>query len=81
MTGRKLSLLVLSALLAIALAVVSWGQTTQGGIVGAIRDEKGADIAGAKIVVTSAATGLKREFTTAGNGSFRVLALPTGTYE
>src|SRR5256886_16433628 len=81
MTGRKLSLLVLSALLTITLAVVSWGQTTQGGIVGAIRDEKGADIAGAKIVVTSAATGLKREFTTAGNGSFRVLALPTGTYE
>ena len=81
MTGRKFSLLVLSALLTITLAVVSWGQTTQGGIVGAIRDEKGADIAGAKIVVTSAATGLKREFTTAGNGSFRVLALPTGTYE
>jgi hypothetical protein len=81
MAGRKLSLVVVGALLAIALAVVSWAQTTQGGIVGAIRDEKGADIAGAKITITGSATGLKREFTTAGNGTYRVLALPNGIYD
>src|SRR5262249_42791469 len=81
MTGRRLSLVLLSVLILLAPAVVCWAQTTQGGIVGTVRDEKGADIAAAKIVVTSAATGLTREFTTAGNGSFRVLALPNGTYE
>ena len=81
MPGRKLFLVLLSVLIVLALAIASWGQTTQGGIVGTVWDEKGADIAGAKIVVTSAATGLKREFTTAGNGSFRVLALPNGIYD
>jgi len=81
MTGGKRCLVALSVLILLALAIASWAQTTQGGIVGTVRDEKGADIAGAKIAITSTATGLKREFATAGNGSFRVLALPNGTYE
>ena len=37
----------------IIFAGVSPAQTTQGGIVGAVRDEKGANILGAKITVTS----------------------------
>jgi hypothetical protein len=56
-------------------------QTTQGGMVGTIRDEKGAYISGAKVTVTSPSTGLQRETKTADNGIFRLLALPTGTYE
>ena len=35
-----------------------FAQTTQGGIVGGIRDQKGAQIAGAKVIVTSPSTGL-----------------------
>jgi hypothetical protein len=56
-------------------------QTTQGGIVGTIRDEKGAYIAGADVTLTSRTTGLQRETKTADNGIFRLLALPTGTYQ
>ncbi len=63
------------------LAAVSAAQTTQGGIVGAVSDEKGANILGAKITITSPTTGLQRSATTADNGIFRVLALPTGMYE
>ena len=57
------------------------GQTTQGGITGTIRDEKGAEISSAKILVVSLGTGLHRETTTAGNGLYHVVGLPTGTYE
>src|SRR5215831_3033880 len=56
-------------------------QTTQGGIVGTVRDQKGADIAGAKVTVTNQATGLQRDITTAGNGIFRIPVLPSGNYE
>ena len=56
-------------------------QTTQGGIVGTIRDEKGNSIAGAKVTVTSPTTGLQRQTTTADNGIFRLLALPTDIYQ
>lgn len=56
-------------------------QTTQGGIIGGIRDQKGARIVGAKITVTSPSTGLRREASTADNGIFRINALPTGTYQ
>src|SRR6185369_16004835 len=56
-------------------------QTTQGGLTGGVRDEKGASIAGAKVSVLSRATGLQRETTTAENGTFHVLALPAGLYE
>ncbi len=56
-------------------------QTTQGGIAGTVRDQKGADISGAKITVTNEATGLQRDIATSGNGIFRILALPTGNYD
>ena len=73
--GRMmLCLLVLSAPIVVA-------QTTQGGIVGTVRDEKGADIVGATITVTSEATGLQREMATSGNGMFRIMALPSGIYD
>lgn len=58
-----------------------FAQTTEGGIVGTIRDQKGAQIIGAKVMVTSPSTGLQRETTTADNGVFRIIALPTGVYE
>src|SRR6202795_5144536 len=58
-----------------------FAQTTEGGIVGTIRDQKGAQIVGAKVMVTSPSTGLQRETTTADNGIFRIIALPTGVYE
>jgi hypothetical protein len=77
----KLSRFLVCSLLTATLGAVSLAQTTQGGIVGEVRDEKGASIVGAKITVTSPATGLTRDTTTAANGIFRVLALPTGMYD
>jgi hypothetical protein len=77
----KLRCVVLCTLLLIAFAGLSLAQTTQGGIVGEVKDEKGAAIAGAKVTVTNPATGLQREAATGANGIYRVLALPAGTYE
>jgi len=72
---------VFGIVLALVIAANCVAQTTQGGIVGAIRDEKGANIPGAKVTVSNTATGLQRQTTTAGNGLFRLMALPTGTYQ
>src|ERR1700720_4014636 len=58
-----------------------FAQTTQGGIVGEIRDQKGAQVVGARVTVTSPSTGLQRETNTADNGIFRINALPTGIYQ
>lgn len=66
---------------ATVLAASVLAQTTQGGTVGTIRDEKGAFIVGADVTITNPATGLQRKTKTAENGTFRVMALPTGTYQ
>jgi len=58
-----------------------FAQTTQGGVVGEIRDQKGAQVVRAKVTVTSPSTGLQRETSTADNGIFRINALPTGIYQ
>src|SRR5579862_2750344 len=81
MRRTTLNRIVIWLVVAVASALNCAAQTTQGGIVGAIRDEKGANIAGAKVTVSSSATGLQRDTTTAGNGFFRLMALPTGTYQ
>ena len=70
-----------SVLLLNILLTASWAQTTQGGIVGTVQDQKGAAVAGAKITVISAATGLQRDVTSEDNGIFRVIAIPNGIYE
>lgn len=57
------------------------GQTTQGEIVGTVRDPQGSSVPGVSVSVTNAGTGLTRTSTTADNGSFRFPALPTGVYE
>ncbi|HEY7096641.1 MAG TPA: TonB-dependent receptor [Terriglobales bacterium] len=70
-----------------SMAVLLWlgggafAQTTEGGIVGMIRDEKGANIANATVTVTNPSTGLQRQTTSADNGVFRVTGLPTGVYQ
>ena len=70
-----------SVLLLNILLTASWAQTTQGGIVGTVQDQKGAAVAGAKITVISAATGLQRDVSSADNGIYRVIAIPGGMYE
>ena len=77
---RSTRIVILCMVVVVGCAVALWGQTTQGGIVGNIRDEKGGSVAAAQITITNVSTGLERQTTTADNGIFRVLALPTGTY-
>ena len=70
-----------SVLLLNILLTASWAQTTQGGIVGTVQDQKGDAIANTKVTVINAATGLQRDVTSADNGIFRVIAIPNGMYE
>ena len=57
------------------------GQTTQGGIVGTVHDQKGANVPDVNLTVANPSTGLQRQTKTADNGIFRVMALPTGVYQ
>jgi len=81
MLVTKIGQMLLCILVLIAFTVAVVAQTTLGGIVGTVRDQKGADIAGAKITVSNEATGLRNDIANTGNGMFRVLALPSGNYE
>lgn len=47
---------------------------------GLVHDENGSVIVGAKVLIASSRTGLTREVTTSGTGSFTFPALPVGEY-
>jgi Carboxypeptidase regulatory-like domain len=51
-----------------------------GSIQGVVHDHSGAAVAGAHISVTNTQTNLKQDTTAAADGSYRLLALPAGTY-
>jgi len=51
-----------------------------GSILGVVHDRSQAVVAGAKVVATNIQTNLKQETTSAGDGSYRILALPAGNY-
>ena len=52
-----------------------------GSILGVVHDRSGGAVAGAQVVATNVATNLKQETESASDGSFRILALPAGTYK
>lgn len=81
MRFTKLKSSIFSMLIGLCLTGTTLAQTTEGGVVGTVRDEKGANIANAKVIVVSSSTGLQRETTTADNGVFRVMGLPAGVYQ
>lgn len=64
------------------MAVPSWGQGGAfGSIVGAVSDESGAVVPGAKVTATNTATNLSRSVVTGSPGEFTILNLLPGTYE
>ncbi|HVO57006.1 MAG TPA: TonB-dependent receptor [Dongiaceae bacterium] len=69
---------MLSALLLSNAGVVLADVT--GSILGEVHDQSGAVVAGVRIVVTNTQTNLSKEAVSAADGSYRILALPAGTY-
>src|ERR1044071_4857019 len=75
------SLLVFCAAALLSLMVSpALGQTTVSTIEGTIKDPQGSVVAGAQIVVKSAALGIERTATSDAEGFYRVAALPAGNY-
>jgi hypothetical protein len=65
----------------VLLAAVSLSaQTFRGTILGTVTDAQGAVVAGAKVTVKNAGTGLERTIDTSADGSYTVPELPIGTY-
>jgi hypothetical protein len=79
MKNRKFAL-VLIVLIMLA-SVGSVRADVTGSILGVVHDRSGAVVAGAQIAATNIATNLKLEAESAADGSFRILALPAGTYK
>jgi hypothetical protein len=52
-----------------------------GSVQGVVHDSSGAVVSGAKIVATNVQTNLQQEAVSGADGSFRILALPAGTYK
>jgi len=72
------STLVLMAVLVTATAV--FAQTFRGTVLGTVTDQTGAVVAGAKVSVKNANTGLERTTQTSADGSYAVPELPIGSY-
>ncbi len=52
-----------------------------GSVQGVVHDSSGAVVGGAKIVATNVQTNLNQETVSGADGTFRILALPAGTYK
>src|SRR5437763_1514814 len=81
MTARKAvaSLLLFAFIPSPSICAVGQSQTT-GRIVGTVKDERGAVIAGAEVTSTSLATAEERKVTTDPEGNYAVPLLPPGAY-
>ncbi len=73
----------LAAVTAALLATPVQAQSTaaNGAIEGLVRDTTGAALPGANVTVTNVDTGTSRTVATGGDGSYRALLLPLGTYK
>ena len=63
------------------LAATSLRADVTGSILGVVHDPTQAVVAGAQIVATNVETNFSQETTSAADGSYRILALPAGTYK
>jgi hypothetical protein len=78
--GRK-AFVILALLLGAVLATSPLlGQSGAGNLSGTVRDETGAVLPGTTVTATNTATGLKRVVVAAGDGAYRFVGLPVGTY-
>ena len=71
--------LLRSVLVVVVACVAAWGQTN-GSITGTVKDQSGAAIAGATVVVSSPERGINRQMVTNSSGEYNESALPSGSY-
>ncbi len=69
-----------STILLLTFSGAAFAQSNTGEITGAVHDQQGGVVPGAKVTITSKDTGLVRTASTPDNGSFRFLAVPAGVY-
>ena len=78
---QALSLLGAGIVATTAIATPAMAQDyTRGNLVGTVVDDSGTPVSGATVTVKSNSQGFTSTATTDANGTFRVTALPTGTY-
>jgi len=75
------SILTIVALLLFALVLPAFAQTSKGTIVGTILDQNGAAVTGATVKLSNVETGVSRETTTSGEGTYRFEAVDHGNYK
>jgi hypothetical protein len=71
---------VVLALLVVATGT-AWAQQTTGTIAGRVLDEQNAALPGATVTARNTETGFSRTAVTDGEGTYRLAALPVGTYD
>jgi Carboxypeptidase regulatory-like domain len=74
------SVMVLCLLLACFVHPSTFGQSSSATLSGTVEDQNGAVVPGATVTAENKATGLKRQATTNGEGSFTIPLLPPSTY-
>ncbi|MGH9947642.1 MAG: TonB-dependent receptor [Pyrinomonadaceae bacterium] len=80
--GRIAGSLFLLICVTLAFVAVSFGQSESGSaaIEGVVKDQNGAVVQGASIVIRNKQTGFERTVSTNSNGQFSTSVLPVGTY-
>src|SRR5216117_4342736 len=79
--SKTLRVIVLSFSLLLIMGKQAMSQLPTGTILGAVKDSSGAVIPGASITAKNVETGLTRTGVSAEDGSYRLSALPVGSYE
>jgi hypothetical protein len=81
MLNRFKCISILLALCTLIFSVPTLRADVTGSVLGVVHDSSGAVVSGAKIVATNVQTNLNQETVSGGDGAFRILALPAGTYK
>jgi len=71
--------LLRSVLVVVVACVAAWGQTN-GSITGTVKDQSGAAVPGATVVISSPERGINRQMVTNSTGEYNESALPSGSY-
>jgi outer membrane receptor protein involved in Fe transport len=74
-------MVLVSLLLLCVAAVPAVAQQTAGNVTGRVMDEQNAALPGVAVTAREVATGFVRSETTDGQGLYRLMALPVGTYD